>query len=323
MAITGQKFAELPLAENDDLLSSYLIVSQLSAGKPQSFKIKAANLAQQVFSQYVNALQLKSMAYESSGDYALSSHDHDVYTSAEFIPASIVDGVEVLSAQTYSLTTIKTAWHLSAKNGINHNTEYIVDKIENLQPKLGQVAFMISAVTSYTDANFIGWVLADGTSYSRNKFKLSDDIATVFKCSGTSFTVPNLSGFFKPLTQQFSLCCQHFNGQNAIAKHKHNVTIEKNNSSLSVSLDSFGQITTKFKTNTSASNGGSAVYNGKEYIGTTNVQSVADIDPTMFQNANLSTNITSSDSKGLGYSYPSNQTLKAFVYVGRLSSSPL
>lgn len=316
MVITGQKFAELPLADTDDLLSSYLVVSQLSAGKPQSFKVKAVDLAQQVFSQYVNSLQLKSMAYESSSDYALSSHDHDVYTSAEFIPASIADGIEVLSAQTYSLSTKKTTWHLSAKNGTNNNAAYVERRTEELQPKLGQVAFMLSAVTSYTDANFIGWVLANGTSYTRNKFKLSDDIATVFKCSGNNFTVPNLAGFFKP-SMQLDLCCQHFNGKSAVAKHKHNITIEKTNNQLSVSIDGFNPIITKYKTKTGASAGGSFVHHGTRFIQNLSVQSVNSIDPTMFQNANLSTNLMSSDEKRLGYSYPANQTLKAFVYVGR------
>ncbi len=322
---TGQTFASLPLASTEDMVSAYWIVSQLSAGRPHSFKIRMNDLAHQFFNDYVAVLSVKSMAYESSADYALSSHDHDVYTSAMFIPAIGNDVIEIVSATVSSLTQQTSTWHLSAKNigeGEDYST-FVADRLSALQPKIGQVSFMLSANTDYEKnpgdppTDFIGWLPADGTSYKLTAFALSTDLSNVFSgTDGTDFVVPNLSGFFR-IEPQLTANVVHNNGKSAIPVHSHSIEISESNSKITTSIE-FNKVQ-KFKmaTTTGCTRTNQCIHHGKNRRDEKYVYSNQPLQTTI----NMSTDDISYDPRGIGYSYPSNQTLKAYVYVGRSYAS--
>ncbi len=86
----GSVFSELQQASQCELSSSYLIVSSIGDdGLRHSYRISTDDLSRQLFTDYLAASHVKSMAYEQSSDYALTSHDHDIYTSAYWSAAAV------------------------------------------------------------------------------------------------------------------------------------------------------------------------------------------------------------------------------------------
>lgn len=178
----------------------YFIVSHKnSSGLYESCKISMESLAVQLNSCISS---IKSAARCPSSDFALVSHDHDIYTSAMFTPASIPANKKV---HVMTMKTSSTQYDVSLSAVTSNTPINVGQKVKELLPKLGTVRFIAvndlesyANELNYTNSNFSGWVRANGTSTLKiNDFMLSDSIPDVFSTSGTTFTVPELTTFFK------------------------------------------------------------------------------------------------------------------------------
>ena len=192
----------------DERLSSnqaYLLVSHEDVdGSIRSCKISLDNLASQLNSCIIG---IGSAAYCQSSDFALSSHDHDIYTSAMYssnVTSTVAVDVMSMTDMTHSCTyeVMLSADHA---DGISQ-TSSVEDLILSKLPKLGQIQFIaVKDLLIYADKfdvtspEFIGWIPAqNSTAYDLSDFILSSDIPKVFQTSVEGrFIVPNLVDFCK------------------------------------------------------------------------------------------------------------------------------
>lgn len=335
MDTISQPFSNLHYAAKDEISSAYFVVSQISIDNEYaSYKIRSSDLFKQIMKSFALSIGIKSMAYETSSEYALSCHDHDVYTSV-FLSSheAPADDMLVLS----SLDDNDASSRIYSKHG-SSSCDSISARILELQPKIGQIAFMLSADTNIESKDFIGWVFADGSQYQLYDFVLSTALSNIFISNNGLFQVPNLTGFFK-LCNSFSSQTTYANGHSAVAQHSHHAIVDESNNKLTISINQLNFGITKvgskemygeetafwFPTCKGPSVFGPHLHYGDKYKQTIRIESIPhSLDQNTFQNANLCTTDDGSDPQGIGYSYPDNQTLKAFVYIGRSRySSPL
>jgi len=64
---------------------SLMLASVLEDGKRTSKAISINDIADQLDEELYTILSVGSMAYENASDYALKTHDHDTYTSADYV----------------------------------------------------------------------------------------------------------------------------------------------------------------------------------------------------------------------------------------------
>ena len=184
---------------------SYLLVSHKEEDESfKSCKISFENLAQQL---NLSIKDIKSAAYCQSSDFALSSHDHDIYTSAMY--NSMVTSDIAVNAMHINDITHSCSYDVKLSVEMSNN-EYqnksIKDIVMNSLPKLGQIRFiavkdllMYANMFDITNPSFIGWIpAANENVYELSNFILSSQIPNVFQTSNEGrFIVPNLVKFCK------------------------------------------------------------------------------------------------------------------------------
>lgn len=212
----------------------YFIVShQNDDGNYQSFKISIDSLAMQL--NKIASSGLRSVAYCQSSDFASISHDHDIYTSAMFNPAYINPDDK---KRIMTMRTPTTSYEMSLSSAQFIDYVDVGSYVEASPLKLGIMKFIaVNDMTAYRDEfdfsneKFSGWVKADGTStYNINDFILSNDIPKVFYTSGSTFTIPLLTSFFKINDNEHSHSYETYEGNLGLPIHNHNLRMS--NSSL-------------------------------------------------------------------------------------------
>ena len=330
-------FIDLPLAQMYELSSSCILVSQISAGQQMSFKIKGIDLAHQLLEEFKLSATFKSMAYEDKSHYARIDHDHDIYTSADFIPndAALDDPKSILTFQNASSQYAQTLRIEQHNDYVEQAKKYAEEKIYSLQPRLGEIMFQTS--TNYVNIDsedFNGWLPANGGEYALTSFVLSNDLIGIFSNNRSTFFVPNLQGYFMKLANGLNEQSRAVAGQTAIPWHTHQVSYS-NPITLSADINgNFG------KKNSSTQNDKSIEIptyknyrdhgNGMHY-GKPDSKGGGYGNRAVYCNINLEKNALAGGMTTAGAtnssnnnSYPGHFRLPAFVYVGRsYASKPL
>ena len=225
-------------------LQSYVLISQKDSNGYASKKISLDNLAKCLNPYLFN---VKSAAYCASSDFALISHDHDIYTSAYYVDEiySTNANSDLSDLSNYVITPMLSVYSSSNENPaiayVLLSPEQKEDLLTELSsylhlPKLGVVEFIavndISQHTQrfdYKSQYFMGWVLADGSTYNVNDFMLSNSITSVFSCdiNDKQFDVPNLNNFCK--ISKLSNSYEQISGTTYIPTHQHSITTTNDN----------------------------------------------------------------------------------------------
>lgn len=134
-----QTFEDFAKVMNEESLSSCFLLVQDSATSA-TYKMPAEALMKQLLSEYADQAGFKSMAYADKEDYAVISHDHDIYTSAYAIPNSFGE------KKTFKILSINDKTHnktydLSAPMVASSSSTDIDSMISAIQPKLGTIEF--------------------------------------------------------------------------------------------------------------------------------------------------------------------------------------
>ena len=307
-------FENLPYATSSQLNGSYLLVAQDS----KSYKIKLNDLTAQLLSEYQND-RLGSMAYENKSDYALSSHDHDIYTNAIFSQEGGTLPQDYVWRDV--LLRINGSAAIQAFSNEMETPEEYYKKIAEKQPKLGEMQFRVSAENRNNltdDLDFDGWVLANGSNYTTNEFELSSNIPKVFSHDGTNFTVPNLQNNFLKFTNDLASNTNISSiGRTTVAAHLHD--IKASTSKITIENKSGDEepplITFNARSSTGAASYGNQIHNG---TGQTAIATITcsenKISGSALKNLNLKTTSTQSISQ---IAEPTYNILPAYVYVGK------
>lgn len=262
-------FDKLPAADFDRAKNGMLLLASRGLS---SIAISLDDLAMQLDSEL--STMLGSAARHDSTDFALSSHDHDMFVKASYESAlgGSNDAVVVAKmtdqtiAQTYDICISSTP--MSFYDNFSPN----VDTTE-LMPKLGQV--MMYSFTSESQeknvlntnpglADFSGWVKSGG-EYPLQLFQLSDDIAKIFEVENGLVKVPKFNAFCKI---ECDIESEDFGkvhpGYTCLPKHSHQAQLGSN-ASMSISnveIDN-SSITTGFKVGSNCESPGAWYLAGK------------------------------------------------------------
>lgn len=221
----------------DQTLSSLGTLMIASRGG-KSIAISMEDLAAQIDNELSF---IGSAAYCQSSDFALSSHDHDIYTSAWY-----ENHIVGQSDKIHNILSIDDITHdknvvLKISGDANSHQEEIdaikADILSTYAPKAGQI--MLQTFSSkeqaddVIDANpsspaFSGWVRT-GQQYTASIFQLSDQLTTIFEFSDGLITIPNLSSFCRMRCDVDASNCGQFNkGYTCLPKHTHPVQLDAN-----------------------------------------------------------------------------------------------
>ena len=109
---------------------------------------------------YKTILGVKSMAYRSKSQYALSSHVHDsIYNTLS------IGGYKTGDVQLFSVSNTGNASGTQTVTATTIRGEYPPE------PKIGQLKFIcVRRNVDINSQDFDGWVYADGTTYSGSLF---------------------------------------------------------------------------------------------------------------------------------------------------------
>lgn len=304
--------------EDSEYSSSYLIIA-LSG---QSYKIKMSDLAKQIATDF--AAQLGSMAFNDTSAYALSCHDHDIYTSAIWYQNK--QGAQgtllKMSTQQYDshLNISHHNYAISATCSSDADIENITKQLEKISPKLGELRFFTDRAMPRYNAQdkFIGWVPCDGTQYQLSDFVLSTDIIykNIFQhnyANGT-FNVPTISDFMKfsvDLTQKTTTMNAHV----VVPPHTHDGV--KNLPRLTINTTRINKTSSPVQTYRSGAISGDNLHVGsKNHIKSTQISSVSKINTSFALNTVYTSIGDASDY------HPAYVSMPVYVYVGRSRFSP-
>lgn len=294
---------------SDESSSSRYLVASWNG---QSYKVNVLSIAASIAEEL--RVSLGTMAYAQSGEYAMLSHDHDIYTSAIWVQNNSSQALCVL-ATVHDMTN-STSTQMSAISIDDPSyAEYAKARISSLQPKLGELKFlsMLSHIASYNDPKFNGWVPADGRQYELQDFVLSSSLTSIFQHTASTFVVPTLSSFIR-LACDLSACTAEVSPHFALRSHTHK-------SQSSANMPTLDMKTTKVKLTSSMSvtprqDGnpcGSSVH-----VGAGSGRTNATISAINTCDITLSDIKTSNASAGTADdTYPSSVSLPPYVYVGR------
>lgn len=256
ISLTFDDFTQFDVAMSST--QSYFIISQRissdneDAVKYESKKISFDNLAK-CLSHY--AISAKSAAYAESSDFALSIHDHDIYVSASYIdnlyPKLHDENSLVPILSVYDTTHNVSSIVYSALDAFSINKAQISDIVDYL-PYLGAIDYICAKdiqtykdYFDYTNEQFIGWVLANQTSYMLSDFCLSDDILStetfnvVEQSEGiSSFEIPGLNHFCKICMNTDSATVH--DASLYVPKHTHDISSDESNA---MHIESIGDVT--------------------------------------------------------------------------------
>lgn len=313
-------FFDFKQIDSNECSASYLVVA-LSG---QSYKVKTMDLAQQIASEFASSLG--TMAFNDAGAYALSSHDHDIYTSATWhqnednalspllgITAKWYDSNHHYQTSSY----IISATYLSSidVDSIKHN-------IDKMQPKLGEMRFFASqAMPAYNNTDFAGWVPLDSTTYQLTNFILSADIRdkSIFQHNSTTFTVPSVSTFMK-FNVDLAKSTQDVNARVIVPSHTHTKNKLPIITNINVQSYSLGDNRLEYTPRRLGDECGKYVHVGSTAdISNTNISCEFSSGVTVKNLPTTSTSIRTADDF-----HPACMTMPVYVYVGRSRfSAPL
>ena len=228
LSLTFDDFLQFDSSLSDN--QTYFIISQKNDNNEyETKKISIKNLVKSLSSYIFN---IKSAAHAQSSDFALSTHDHDIYTSA-YYTNELTDTIAQPILSVYDITHNSSLIVKTMPIDID-----IVDTtIDNTQ-YLGEIQMIaISSLSyyinnfSYQSLSFDGWVLADGSEYELSDFILSSSISNVFDCHNTKFFVPNLNSFCRiNIALNNNSSYDIFDGKTYLPLHTHKIQqIEDNN----------------------------------------------------------------------------------------------
>lgn len=205
----GLTFNQLPEASSVDEKSDLMLISHWNekTHKYESMAITIDSLVSQLNADMDDNIKIGEIAYMSKDDFALSSHDHDIYTKASYNNTLQYSGEKFTIIKFNDMTSLAPASEMQIS--VNTQSDLLQrwkDAIDNAQPKIGTIQMLAisSLPPGYTSdpeiSDFNGWVPADGTTYDLSDFEQS--VASTINelygdGNGTTFTVPDLNGFFK------------------------------------------------------------------------------------------------------------------------------
>lgn len=228
-----------------------MLVSHKDGGTYHSNAIHIDDLAQCLNDSLFG---IKSAAYCTSSEFALSSHDHDIYTSAMY--QSVIGSHNARTImKMVDLTHGEIPYFIDISSVVD-GTEVPETKKRQLMnailpylPKLGTIEFVcandVTAYSKYRDyfnvssKNFIGWTYANGQTYDMTSFILSNNFSNVFQCTGSTFKVPSLSNYICKASCQLdgNSSYSYVPGEETpLIGHSHEIV--KNGNSTSLRLDS-------------------------------------------------------------------------------------
>lgn len=220
--LSGNLFSELKKVENlknNDLF----LLETLSNDQYQSKSISYNSLSSSIFTNWKDALDIKSMAYEETWKYAEKEHNHDgVYNK--------------LSVEQYHISGQKTCVAIISSSNQPQELSVFAPVVVSMDPpeyEIGTIKFVYtnSPHSRFTNEDimsddFDGWVYADGTTFTideRNKsrFKKALDEWGVTN-SQFSFKIPCLSNFIKSSYKELPNLSV-FPQQLGVAEHSHDI----------------------------------------------------------------------------------------------------
>lgn len=320
---TRQAFKDF-IGTSKDEASACILLVQDSASRI-SYKMRITDLMHQMMSEYVQSSTLKSMAFENREDYALASHDHDIYTNVAYSTKSYENPLKVvhLSDETnYIDCSISVSQHNSSSL-----SDIILPILSAAQPKIGTIEFKLSTeqYPLTNDVNFIGWVPLDGSSYQLADFNDQNGIKNTFQHTTTTFTVPNVTNYMKFNLQLNSMCTYH-QCYNVVAPHGHDVDSSKT-PTMTLNIDDFNLTATGNKVLKLPSRsrcrdwGNEGIHHGRGSSEQHTTEFTNELNRNTFVNADVR---TLADGESNAIFEPSHNMFQAFVYVGRTKySAPL
>lgn len=211
--LSGKIFSQLK--EVNDLVSADLFLLQRY---DKSLAISYNDLSTSIGNDCLSSLGVKSMAYQDTWKYALSSHDHDgQYTKA------IVDAYEPTTEQSALVAVI------SVDNEVKEIYAPVREYGYPPEPEIGTLKLVCSKKAFKRITNddidkedFDGWVYPDGTTFTPfSAERFSSAIGIYGNGSTTSFTVPNLRTFFKAANAPAEDIQTVYEQTLGIAEHSH------------------------------------------------------------------------------------------------------
>lgn len=207
----GFLFKQLVNASKIDQSEDLMLVSHYDeqTSSYQSMAIDTKTLIASLDNDMDQFIDIGDAVYCDSSEFALSSHDHDIYTSAWYKPDDL-DGKEKFTvADIYDNAhqQIQTCIQISVCTDESIVSTEWSQIISSAQPKIGTLqplALSTFGDQSYTSdpelSDFNGWVPADGSKYYLSIFPSS--ISTILDSiygngDNRTFTVPDMNGFAK------------------------------------------------------------------------------------------------------------------------------
>lgn len=196
-----------------------------SASKQISYGGLSVSLGHEISGSF----HLSSMAFRDTTEYSTIGHRHG-FSKFEIIPK-----YSAQDENTYKIMSVSS-----------FNTNQLVSKHDIYAPRfdqpvqetydIGETRFFsasTSVPTSYTAANFSGWVYADGKEYPKSEFPEAYELYKDYPDSTlTSFVVPNLNGFYVPnSTYRTGNPQTTVTWENALPAHKHSGISTKSSTS--------------------------------------------------------------------------------------------
>lgn len=305
--------ASFPIKDDNQILVS----QKQTASKFESKAIELSSIYQQLNEELPLILDVGSMAYENTADWALKIHDHDVYTSADYISERMTGELQKFLTLKHDSVVEELSVKITREQ--DDKTDYIIGIIEKAQPKLGEIRNVAPPSAGKYDfekcnprsQKFIGWVLAnEEDEYDIADFKLSNEITNVFKCSGEKFAVPSLSNFCR--IDCSTTCNVYTEVRESVhmLTHSHNVVVD--GARVTTTLTGISPSCFEFTTQTDFQSYGHTVHNGTGNHESAYVDCTNSVDSDAFNNSNIQTeNFTPSIS-----TYPSHNLLPTLVFVG-------
>lgn len=169
---TFEQLFEFENQLSDEL--AYLVVAKhMPNNSYKTYKISLDSIA----AQLNNSLDLNSAAHMMSSNFALSGHDHDIFTSASYEAVELDDDsipLKVMSISAFNSIELTNEWSLciATSQHAGSASDDLYAAVSAYMPKLGTVQFIsmpdiakISRSVNITNPSFIGWVKADGSEY--------------------------------------------------------------------------------------------------------------------------------------------------------------
>lgn len=318
--ILSATFSQLPniaKANVDDLL---LVAHKNDDGEYSSMTISIYDLAVQLneqYDHYFEIKELKTMAFQMSTDYALSSHDHDCFTSATYQQNSTANAYKILT-----LSSLNSAGSLNSTMYLSvgaPDPSLMPEVPVDSHPKLGSIHLIEKPNGTLIDDEY---ALAGSTVNNIGNYLCCEQLKTMYSHTATSITLPSLKSYLKFSTNMDGKTTYH-SGHTALFNHTHNLNdIEKMQINTKItdfeiigSTEDDKTVLTCNHTSKVGHNRGTGAHYGLDSTAFKNPFSSywrTPIIDNIFKNGAIATNEDGTDD----VSYPKHNLISAYIYLG-------